>query len=224
MAYKLSVFLLLTIAICGGIIKLSRPQVEAHAGMNHAVANGSDHNTQDPQSIEVPGTIDGSKNPELIPDSVAYAMLFKTIAGQTTAEKKRSIRSYVSQLGLGEQRCKLCPTSTENGDGDIDALINAAEEYQQRISRLDIIATKIKGRSWPNPDQKVMKQLEQLQADNDAISRDMMATLPSRLSPTAWTRLQEQINQRVKPGIKIVPGPGWGTPGMKPEQEWEVQP
>lgn len=222
MSLKVSVFLLLALAVCGWLIKLSRSQVEAHVGMNHAVAYRSDQGQQQPE--EVPGTIDGAKNPELIPDSVAYAMLFKMIAGQTTVEKKRSIRAYISQLGIGEQKCKLCPTSTENGDGDIDALIAAAEEYQQRISVLDARATKIKGRSWPTADPQVLKQLEQLQVENDATGRDMMALLPSRLSGTAWRRLQEQINKRVKPGIKIVPGPGAGTPGMKPEKEWEEKP
>lgn len=219
MKTKLSVLLLLTLAICGGVIKLTRPQVEAHEKVNQAVTSGSNQSQalqdkQQSQPKEVPGTIDGSKNPELVPDQVAYSMLFKLIAGRTTPEDKRSIRAYISQLGIGVQRCKQCPTSTENGDADIDALISAADEYQQQISVLDEKATKIKGRSWPNPDPEVLRQLEQLQRQNEAIGRAFMAQLPSRLSPTAWARLQQQIKQRVKPGIKIVPGPGPDMAGM----------
>ena len=219
MKTKLSVLLLLTLAICGGIIKLTRPQVEAREKVNQAVTSGSTQ-SQDPQDKqqsqpkEVPGTIDGSKNPELIPDQVAYSMLFKLIAGRTTPEDKKSIRAYISQLGIGVQTCKQCPTSTENGDADIDALIKAADEYQQQISVLDEKATKIKGRSWPNPDPEVLRQLEQLQRQNEAVGRAFMAQLPARLSPTAWARLQQQIKQRVKPGIKIVPGPGPDMAGM----------
>lgn len=62
--------------------------------------------TQLPAQIpDPPGTIDGEKNPELIPDHVAYSLIFRTIAtpNKTEFEIQRS-RAWASRFGFTDEQ------------------------------------------------------------------------------------------------------------------------
>jgi hypothetical protein len=50
---------------------------------------------QEQNSPDPPGTIDGSKNPELIPDHVAYSILFRLLSDRNTDEEKARVRAYI---------------------------------------------------------------------------------------------------------------------------------
>lgn len=67
-----------------------------------------------------PGTIDGAVNPELIPDAIAYSMLFRLISDRQTEAERKSIQSYLAQAGILVS-------------SDRDSLIAVAEEYKQRV-------------------------------------------------------------------------------------------
>jgi hypothetical protein len=163
-----------------------------------------------------PGTIDGAKNPEMIPDRVAYMLLFRFISNHRKNEtEQKQIREYVRQIGLGKQR--RCPPSVTpedcslpdvvSNDSDIDALIAAAESFQQRVSVLDAQAKEIKDRTWPNPRAEVMAQLTSLQRQKESLADELIASLSSRVSVAGLQRLSKHINQRIKHLTKRFPGP-----------------
>lgn len=165
--------------------------------------------------------IDGAVNPELIPDEVAFTMMFRVIGNRQTQEEKDSIRSYLRQAGLGCQTCQLPnsqkkqqqPTTAE--EPDIDAVVSLADEFWQRVSVLDEQVKQIKDRTWPNPSQEVMSQLQQLEAQKQSIVAEIVASIPTRLSADAVAKLQNHIDTKVKPNVKIFPdfplpgGTGW---------------
>lgn len=151
-----------------------------------------------------PGMIDGAKHPELIPDQVAYSLLFRTISGNQDPEAKKRMRNYVRQMGLG--KCPTCPKATATGtdtDQDIDAFIAAADEFQQRVGVLDRQVIEIKRNNWPNPSLEVMAQLTQLQRQKEAIIADIAASLPKRLSAKGVEHVRLHISERVKKHVEI---------------------
>jgi hypothetical protein len=189
-----------------GFIKSKSTMDTAHASDKSEISGAQNKAAQDR-----PGVINGAVNPEMIPDHVAYAMLFRMIANRPEESAKRSIRAYVKQI-FGCDEC-----SKESGLGgrirvrpdnpDIDAFITVAEEHHRRVSVLDAQAENIKGRSWPDPNPEVMARLTELQGQNEALSAEMAASLPNRLSSIGMDKLRQYIVERVKPGIKIIPGP-----------------
>jgi len=171
------------------------------------------------------GTVDGATKPEMIPNRVAYMLLFRFISNHRENEaKEKQIREYVRGIGLGKQhRCPphIAPDDCSlpnvgSGDSDIDALIGVSESFQQRVSILDAQAKNIKDRTWPNPGPEVWEQLTLLQQQKEILTDEIIASLPSRLSAGGLERVIKHINQRVKhltkkfPGPSSLPnGPGW---------------
>ena len=163
-----------------------------------------------------PGTINGAVNPTMIPDEAAYSVLFRLITNRQTDAEKSRIRAYIRQMGLGDQKCRSCPFSSESSDKDIDSLIAAAEVFQQRVGILDRQVKEIKDRNWPNPSKEVMAHLALLQQQKEVIVTEIIASLPSRLSADALDKVRRHTNERIKRKMKIVPdptnppgGPGW---------------
>lgn len=117
-----------------------------------------------------PGTVNGAKNPELVPDNVAYSLFFGFLAGRQGSEsEKNSMRDYFKQTAL---------------DGvDVDALLAAADEFQQRMDAA--------------PDY----------ARRQSILAEIIASLPKRIGVNGMVKLRRHINERVKHNAKIVPGP-----------------
>ena len=161
-------------------------------------------NIPHPKPLDEPGVIDGAKNPELIPDHIAYSLLFRTISGNQDPQAKGRIRNYVRQMGLG--KCLTCSKAASTGtdtDKDIDAFIAAADEFQQRVGELDRQAIEIKRNNWPNPSPAVMAQLTRLQHRKEAIIASIVASLPNRLSAKGVEHVRLHIDKRVKKHVKM---------------------
>lgn len=139
-----------------------------------------------------PGTIDGANNPELIPDHVAYTLVFRTLATRqgTEFEKARS-RAWAKSIGFDDMTA--------------DKLIEAANEFNARVSVLDQQANEIKNRTWPNPDAAVMGQLTALQAKKEALVAEIAASLPGRLGQTAAANLHQNITGSLMRKMKVWP-------------------
>lgn len=138
------------------------------------------------------GTIDGAKNPEKIPDHVAYALLFDLIAGRETEAERNRIRAYLRQTGLG--------------DSDANAMIAAAEEYQRRETVLAQQADRIKSRTHPNHQPLTIEeksQLKQLQNQHRALVQGMVASLHYRLSTDGLSKVRQHVSERVKRKTKM---------------------
>lgn len=149
--------------------------------------------------------IDGEKNPEKIPDHVAYGMIFRVIAGREGEHEKRSIRAYINQLGLGEQKCISCLKDDNKSlaDPEIDVLVEAAESYSRQVSLLDLRAKTIKDATWQNPTAEAKAELAKLQREKESLIKSTVASLHKQLGRDASGRLGEQIKLRVKRRIKI---------------------
>src|SRR2546425_12436657 len=88
---QLLVIVLLTFALASVLIGIGLPKNAASA-------------TAAPVKIaqESVGTIDGSVNPEMIPDRIAYLLLFRFVSNRQEGTDKQRIRAYVRQMGLDD--------------------------------------------------------------------------------------------------------------------------
>lgn len=158
------------------------------------------------RSADELGVINGAKNPDLIPDHVAFSLLFRVISGDQSAEAKQRMRHYVRQMGLGDQTCYACngqkPPKDKGKDQEIDAFIAAADEFQQQVGVLDQQAAEIKKRGWP-PSPEAMTELTRLQQQKEAITREIVASLPRRLGTEGSNNVWKHVNERVKKKVRI---------------------
>lgn len=166
--------------------------------------------------------IDGSEHPERIPDVTAYTLLFRLIANRREGEEKQRIRAYLGEMGLGDRVCTSCQKSNDPTRGtkaDVDAIIAAADEFQQRVGSLDLTAKRIKDDARNNPATDAKIKLIKLQRQKQGIVMQIIASLPSRLSVKGLEIFQRHINERVKRNIKMkqantyTPAPAYGHIG-----------
>lgn len=161
------------------------------------------HGAGSPSIPQEGTTVDGRKQPDKIPDHVAYAMLFRLIAKRDMEVEKTRVRAYI-KMALG---CSTCNNpnaknrSKESEEADINALVAAATEFDQQVSQLDVQATAIQDSYHPehrplSPEDG--KQLKALQKRKKAVVNSIMASLPRRLSSEGWRGLQQHIKEHMK--------------------------
>lgn len=168
-------------------------------------------------SLQYPlGTINGSSSPELIPDRVAYSILFRLIANSKTPEERNRIESYIrGMLNIG---CKTCGALMENGKmvnaananrpteqekADVDAVFATVDEFKQQVESLDNQAREIKVNRRSDP--QALQHLIALQAQKNILVENKIASLINRLSPVSRSNLQSFINEHLKQKITIAP-------------------
>src|SRR5215207_9400692 len=180
---KLTILLALAaIGIVGIAAEVSKDKVSASKSVVNTDGQESEGRVANP-----PGVIDGAKTPDKIPDVVAYSLLFDLIAGRQTEAERNRIRSYLRQIGLGDE--------------DSDALIAAAEEYRVRDGALGERADAIKSRNHPNHlplTAEEREQLKRLQKQHESVVREIVTSLPRRLSKEGLSRVRLHVNERVK--------------------------
>jgi hypothetical protein len=161
------------------------------------------HGAGSPSTPQEGATVDGRKQPDKIPDHVAYAMLFRLIAKRNTEVEKNRVRAYVTMV-LG---CSTCNNpsakdrSKKSEEADIDTLIAAATEFDQQVSQLDAQATSIQDSYHPSHHPLSPEdgdQLKALKKRKRAIVNSIMASLPRRLSSEGWVGLQRHIKEHMK--------------------------
>jgi hypothetical protein len=146
-----------------------------------------------------------SNNPELIPDTVAYSLLFRFVGGVQDSRAKQRVRHYIRRIGFGN--CHSCPSegtpANRGTEQDIDTFIAVADEFQQRVRSLDRQAFEIKRRFWANLSPEVMARLTQLQRQKEAIVAEKTTALLERLSSNGRNRAANFIKDELKKKIKI---------------------
>jgi hypothetical protein len=150
--------------------------------------------------------IDGSKNPELIPDGVAYSLLFRFVSNARGEEAQKRVRHYVRQMGLGDQSCYLCSGQDKERRGherDLDAFLAAAAEFRERVAPLDQRAVEIRRAHWPNYGPEVKAELTRLQRRKEALVAELVASLPGRLTAVGLENVRKHVNERMKRRIKM---------------------
>lgn len=159
--------------------------------------------------------VNGAERPDLIPDHAAYAMIFRVIADRGEEAQRRSIRSYINQLGLGSEACRNCPDGARRGDDggadpEVESLIGAAEHYHREVTLLDQQAKAIKDATWQNPTPEARAALADLQRRKIELVNSVVASLDGQLGADASARLRRAVNERVKRLTKLSVGRGNG--------------
>ena len=140
-----------------------------------------------------PGTIDGAKNPELIPDDVAYRLVLLAVAERedaTDAQKAR-FRAKIASAGLNAE--------------DTEALRLILAAFQKQLDALNAQANQILARDpLPLAGTPDYQQLVELSKQRQPVFAEAMSALPARLSVGGLAKLQAYV-QNAKRGMKYLP-------------------
>lgn len=148
------------------------------------------------QQDDPPGTISGAVKPELIPDRVAYNLLFRLISNRPTDEERERIRAYIRQMSIGKPCCNQDP-SLGTDEADIDALFSAAEEFRRQLSVLDSRAKDIRKTEKENPSEEAKGQLKLLQKQKEQMVDEVVVSLQRQVSKTGMERIESHVRERV---------------------------
>jgi len=146
----------------------------------------SRHHKEKDRSQNPQARADGAVNPDLIPDSAAYEILFRLLSSSDLAEQKREERknAYLRTAGFS--------------NAEAAALSNAAYEYRRQIEPLDTEVDNIKQTNWPNPSLQVMNQLTQLQRQKESIIDGLARSLENQLVFYNPTKLRNHVTGEIK--------------------------
>ena len=141
-----------------------------------------------------PGTIDGARHPQAIPDHAAYAVIFRMLMPQqnTDFEKRRALAwAYNAELD----------------EAAANKLYEVVTEFARRIKPVDQQINEVKNRStWPDPDEQTKRRLTELNRQKEQIVIELTSSMPTKMGAAGETRLRRVINEKVKQRMKIVPG------------------
>jgi len=149
---------------------------------------------------DLPGTISGTENKDLIPDQAAYAV-FLRFAAHATKSNKAVLRSYLKSHGFDE--------------AEIGVIQAVAVDFRRRVAVLDKEVEQLKDENWPNPDPSVMGRLSELQQQKEILISEIADSLPGRLGSRGEEKMSYLIKDKLKAKMKIAPapappgGPGW---------------
>jgi len=176
----------LTVLLLGGILMVgtaAAPHSETTATADQAVTI-----TPDP-----PGTIDGAKNPELIPDEVALQMIVLAVAEPADATEVQQERA----------RAKLRPIGFN--EDDAAALLSLLAEFQTQAATLDKQAAEVYVRApIPHPASTEYELLIDLGKQKDRLIANTIAAMPAKLTAEGFQQLLAYLPE-AKKGIKIFP-------------------
>jgi tRNA-binding EMAP/Myf-like protein len=139
-----------------------------------------------------PGTIDGAKNPEMIPDDVALRMIVLAVAEPTNAseEQKQRARAKIASIGLSDE--------------DAAAFLALLAQFQDEVDAVDKRVAEIyQATPFPDPASTVYKELVDLGNQKDQLATDAVAAIPAKLSQNGLTKLGAFLPQ-AKRGMKII--------------------
>lgn len=142
-----------------------------------------------------PGTIDGSKNPELIPDEVAYRVLMIAVAEPEDAAEEQKARA----------RAKM--HAAHLNDADLDLFLSTANRFVSQVDAIAARAENVRGTiAVIHPDSIEGHQLSQLAREQDLTLINAIGGLRANLSIVGAEKLQAHV-QNIKRKITIYPPP-----------------
>ncbi|MGH9855397.1 MAG: hypothetical protein ACREBD_36645, partial [Blastocatellia bacterium] len=174
-------FSILLIAGISTILAISLIGTGKFATDNKTNNNHAGHHQAQNKAQGLVPRVDGSVNPDSIPDAAAYEILFRLLSATDPEEEKIELRKAAYLRGAGFDPAEAASIS------------NAAYEYKRRIEPLDTEADDIKNNHWPNPSQQVMNQLTQLQNRKEAIISSIVGNLQNQLDNYNPSKLSNHI-------------------------------
>jgi hypothetical protein len=165
------------------------------AGQTAPITTGGPVVIQQPTpQPDPPGTIDGAKYPELIPDSVAYRLLFLAVAEpeNATDEQIARARGKINPAGLSET--------------DVEAFLLLLAKFGQGMTSINAQLGTIRDRNplALSPLSADGQQVQVLTRQMDQLVTDTITALPERLSSEGLAKLHDYL-QQAKRGMKIIP-------------------
>jgi hypothetical protein len=140
-----------------------------------------------------PGTIDGSKNPELIPDIVAYRLVLLGIAEPENATDAQQARF----------RAKIA--SAQLNEDDLQMLLGILGTFQNQMDALTAQANQILARDpIPFAGTPDYQSLVGLSKQREPVFNQAMSALSARLSADGAAKLQAYV-ESAKRGMKYLP-------------------
>jgi hypothetical protein len=140
-----------------------------------------------------PGTINGAKNPELIPDNDAYRAVFIALAEPQNASDAQKAR----------YQAKIASAGLSADDTEAFRVILAA--LQTQLDALNAQANQILARDpLPLAGTPDYQQLLDLSKQSQPVFAQAMSALPARLSADGVAKLQAYV-QNEKRGMKYLP-------------------
>lgn len=133
-------------------------------------------------------------NPELIPDRIAYMMVFRLLSSHRNESDRKRLRPYIKQiLGI-------------TNNNDIEEVFRLADDFKRLTLPIDSQINSIKERYHPahspfNNDDR--QELNKLKKDKEKIVDDLMDDIPRRLTANGKNKLHRNIQERVKQKIKV---------------------
>jgi murein DD-endopeptidase MepM/ murein hydrolase activator NlpD len=191
--------MLLTL-VCAAVFLAATPVHAPSAAPAPPVAQATAQQPPATAYPDPPGTIDGAKNPERIPDATAYKALFLAVAEapDATEDKKNLMKEKISAAQLNPDDCAILLGLLEAFEGQRRAL----NEERDRISSQVFL---------PPPDSPLGKQQAELYAEQEKLVVDTVALLNARLSQEGAQRLYNYV-QTIKSRIKLFPLPDMSSP------------
>jgi len=144
-------------------------------------------------AADPPGTIDGAKNPELIPDDVAYRLVFLGVAepGDASDAQKARFRAKIASAGLNEE--------------DTEAFRVILAALQKQLDALNAQAKLILARDpLPLAGTPDYQRLLELSKQRGPVFAEAMSALPARLSVDGGAKLAAYV-QSEKRRMKYLP-------------------
>jgi hypothetical protein len=137
--------------------------------------------------------IDGAERPEMIPDRVAYSLLFRLLSSGRNETEKQHLKSYIARIEL-------------SSDDDINALFSAAAEYARRVNSLDVRVNAIKEQENHHQARRsptTQQLLQEMQAQYDLTIDEIVNSLSKKLSKDGEVKLNLFMDQRFKKNVKL---------------------
>ncbi len=127
--------------------------------------------------------IDGSVNPESIPDCRAFSMFFRIIANRT-GQERAAIRAYLDQIGLTGEQCTACNVGPTQAESQIDAVFSIGQEFHDRAATID--------RSGSTS----------LREEKEGLCTEFVDSLTARLGPVDAQKVRDHV-ERMKQKMTI---------------------
>jgi hypothetical protein len=184
----------LTVLTAAGVgIPFTTPMLPGHS---HALRAAQQSIAPRP---DPPGTIDGAKNPELIPDQLAYKMMLMALSvpPNATDQQKRRQQARLERIHLSAD--------------DAKALLGLAAQFREGKSSIDTQVSEIHKRNFmPHPDSTDWEGLKGLRSREIQLLLDTTARIPQLLTERGVSNVSADL-LNVKRHIKIFPEPHAAT-------------
>jgi hypothetical protein len=144
------------------------------------------------QSHPFADAMDGSANPFLIKDHVAYDLFF------------RSLVFSPEESNLADSRLQALAQELKLTDAEALALRATAEEFTRQVGVLDRQVAQIKDKHLPNLSSQDVDGLVNLQAQKEAVINSTIAALAATIGPKGAPKIRAYINKSFKRKIRSV--------------------